>query len=55
MSYYEKEILLIVRSGANVGDTGVCTKDFEKSTFGSYIIKFDLKDSIDPFFLLYIS
>lgn len=42
--------LLIVRSGANVGDIGVCTQDFENSTFGSYIIKFDVKDDIDPFF-----
>lgn len=43
--------LLIVRSGANVGDIGIVTKKFDKSTFGSYVIKFDLKNKINPFFI----
>lgn len=43
--------LLIVRSGANVGDIGIVTEKFNKSTFGSYVIKFDLKNKINPFFV----
>ncbi len=43
--------LVIVRSGANVGDIGITTKEFENSTFGSYIIKFDLKEKINPFYV----
>jgi restriction endonuclease S subunit len=42
--------LLIVRSGANVGDIGIVTNKFNNSTFGSYIIKFDLKNKINPFY-----
>lgn len=43
--------LLIVRSGANVGDIGIVTKKYESSTFGSYVIKFDLKNKINPFYV----
>ena len=42
--------IIIVRSGANVGDIGITTKEYEDSTFGSYVIKIDLKRSINPFF-----
>lgn len=41
--------LLIVRSGANVGDTGVVTSRFDGHTFGSYVIKLQLKN-VDPFY-----
>ena len=43
--------IIIVRSGANVGDIGITTKEYENSTFGSYVIKIDLKTSINPFFV----
>jgi restriction endonuclease S subunit len=43
--------LLIVRSGANVGDIGIVTEKFNKSTFGSYVIKFDLRNKTNPFFV----
>ncbi len=43
--------LMIVRSGANVGDIGIITDEFKESSFGSYIIKFDVKDHINPYFV----
>jgi type I restriction enzyme M protein len=41
--------ILVVRSGANVGDVGVITPDMEGWTFGSYVIRCRLK-GLDPYF-----
>ena len=41
--------VLIVRSGANVGDIGIVTSRFDGHTFGSYVIRMRLKD-VDPFY-----
>jgi hypothetical protein len=41
--------LLIVRSGANVGDTGVITSRFDGYTVGSYVIRMRLRN-VDPFY-----
>ena len=54
--FSESELLkegdvIIVRSGANVGDIGITTKEYSGSTFGSYVIKINLKETIDPFFV----
>lgn len=43
--------LLIVRSGANVGDMGfVMSEDFENATFGSYVIRIRV-NNISPYYL----
>jgi len=42
--------ILIVRSGANVGDVGVITEAQEGWTFGSYVIRCRVCN-VDPFFL----
>lgn len=41
--------VLIVRSGANVGNAGVVVDRFAGATFGSYTIRVRLKHSINPF------
>lgn len=41
--------ILIVRSGANVGNAGVVVDRFSGATFGSYTIRLRLKGSINPF------
>ncbi len=45
--------LLIVRSGANVGNVGVIIDRYEGATFGSYTIRIRTKSSVNPF-ILYI-
>jgi restriction endonuclease S subunit len=42
--------LLIVRSGANVGDVGVVTEDLRGGSFGSYVIRLRVKN-INPYYL----
>jgi type I restriction enzyme S subunit len=42
--------LLVVRSGANVGDVGVVTEELRGGTFGSYVIRLQVKD-ISPYYL----
>ena len=42
--------LLIVRSGANAGDTGIVTTRFAGSSFGSYVIRMRVAE-VDPYYL----
>jgi type I restriction enzyme, S subunit len=42
--------LLIVRSGANAGDTGIVTARFAGSSFGSYVIRMRVS-GVDPYYL----
>jgi len=42
--------ILIVRSGANVGDLGIVVSSLVGATFGSYVIRMRVRD-IDPFYL----
>jgi restriction endonuclease S subunit len=42
--------ILVVRSGANVGDVGVVTEQLRGGTFGSYVIRLRVKD-INPYYL----
>ena len=41
--------LLVVRSGANVGNSGVIIDRFSGATFGSYTIRLRFKPSINPY------
>jgi restriction endonuclease S subunit len=52
LNILENGDLLIVRSGANVGDIGIVTDDLAGSTFGSYVIRLKLnKEIVNPAFL----
>lgn len=52
LNVLENGDLLIVRSGANVGDIGIVTDDLAGSTFGSYVIRLKLnKEIVNPAFL----
>jgi len=42
--------LLVVRSGANVGDVGIVTEDLRGGSFGSYVIRLRVKN-INPYYL----
>jgi len=43
--------ILIVRSGANVGNVGIIVERFTGATFGSYTIRLRLKDIINPYYV----
>ncbi len=43
--------ILIVRSGANVGNVGIIVDRFEGATFGSYTIRLRIKDPLNPYVL----
>lgn len=43
--------ILIVRSGANVGDVGIIIDRLTGATFGSYTIRLRLKDVINPYYV----
>ncbi|MBX7171351.1 MAG: restriction endonuclease subunit S [Pyrinomonadaceae bacterium] len=52
LNVLEKGDLLIVRSGANVGDIGIVTDNLAGSTFGSYVIRLKPnKKIVNPAFL----
>lgn len=43
--------LLIVRSGANVGNVGIVLDRFNGATFGSYTIRLRFREGINPYFI----
>lgn len=45
----KKGDVLIVRSGANVGNAGIIVDRFSGATFGSYLIRLQFKPSINPY------